>query len=95
LSNLLGRKISGSEWGRIGRMIKQYDSHSIQEALKFFEEGGSEEYSRCNINVFQKVVSLIDSGNYPSKEEVFEARDKLIEDQNRGKRLIEGLLGGK
>ena len=97
VSNLLGRSISNPEWGRIGKIIKQYREHSIEEALNYFEGCNEKniEYRFNNINVFQKVVSLIDSGDYPDREKVFEERDKLLEDQEKGKQLLKDLTSGK
>lgn len=101
LSELIGRKIVGKEWGRIGSIVRAGRPH-VELTLTELEKLNNVEKSLLNLTIglFQSLVILDKNGGDIKKRIGFflnlntkNSRDELIEVQKKGSELLSSLTG--
>ena len=94
VSNLTGRKISGSEWGNLGKVIGNYGSDIINEVLDAFEndEVG---IRLTSVNLLHKIAKIAYDSDFIDEDWINKVRNDLLDNQEKGQRLLKGLINGQ
>lgn len=102
LRELFDRKLEGSEWGRVGAIIKKYDRPAIEEVLDILETKKLSGQTDVTLGMFQFLIKQHSVGKdvkaalgYFINKTVSQKAEALSETQQKGQTILTELTLAK